>query len=63
MTLIAIVFSIYYLFLQYYVLQVEVILFVILLVGNVLDLTFGFFSCWQFQSYEKQQWASESKYT
>lgn len=47
--------GIYFLVIQYYVLRVEVILLVILVVLNGLELILGFFSCWQFQSYEKQQ--------
>lgn len=56
LTLIGLVFSIYYIFLQYFVLLIEIILFVGLLIFNCLELIIGFFSCWQFQSYEKQQW-------
>lgn len=54
-TLAAIVFSIYFVVIQYYVLLIEIIMILILLVTDVLELLIGFFSCWQFQSYEKQQ--------
>ena len=54
-TLVAIFFSVYFLVIQYYVLLVEVILMIIIMVCNVFELLLGFFSCWQFQSYEKQQ--------
>jgi hypothetical protein len=55
LTLVGLIFGIYYIFLQYYVLLVEVILFAVLLVFNGTQLIIGFFACWQFQSYEKQQ--------
>lgn len=55
-TLAAIVFSIYFVVIQYYVLLIEIIMILILLVTDVFELLIGFFSCWQFQSYEKQQW-------
>lgn len=55
MTVIGLVFAIYFIFLQYFVLLVEVILFAILLAVEGLELIIGFFACWQFQSYEKQQ--------
>ena len=55
LTIVGLVFSVYYLFLQYFVLLVEIVLFVILLVANALELILGFFACWQFHSYEKQQ--------
>ena len=55
LTLIGLVFGIYYIFLQYFVLLIEVILFAILLGMNGLELIIGLFTCWQFQSYEKQQ--------
>jgi fatty-acid desaturase len=55
LTLVGLLFSVYYLFLQYFVLLVEILLFVVLFVLNVLQLIIGFFACWQFQSYEKQQ--------
>jgi hypothetical protein len=41
--------------LQYYVLLVEIIVFAGLLVLNGLEIIVGFFACWQFQTYEKQQ--------
>ena len=56
MNLIAFILGIYYIFLQYYVLLVEIIVFAILLIINGLEIILGFFACWQFQSYEKQQW-------
>jgi hypothetical protein len=55
LTIIGLVFSIYYIFLQYFVLLVEVILFAIMIVLESLQLILGFFACWQFQTYEKQQ--------
>jgi hypothetical protein len=55
LTLVGLAFAIYYIFLQYFVLLVEVILFAGLLVFEGLELILGFFACWQFQSYEKQQ--------
>lgn len=55
LTMVGLLFSVYYLFLQYFVLLVEIVLFVVLLVANVLEMIMGFFACWQFQSYEKQQ--------
>ncbi len=57
MTVVGLVFGIYFIFLQYFVLLVEVILFAILLTVEGLELIIGFFACWQFQSYEKQQWS------
>lgn len=60
-TLVAIFFSVYFLVIQYYVLLVEVILMIIIMVCNVFELLLGFFSCWQFQSYEKQQWSNITK--
>jgi hypothetical protein len=55
MTMVGLVFGIYYIFLQYFVLLVEVILFVLMIVLEGLQLILGFFACWQFQTYEKQQ--------
>lgn len=51
LTMLGLVFGIYYIFLQYYVLLVEVILFVLLIVLQGLELILGFFACWQFQTY------------
>lgn len=51
----ALILGIYFIFLQFYVLLVEVLLFAGSLVLIGLDIIFGFFACWQFQSYEKQQ--------
>jgi hypothetical protein len=50
-----IILAVYYIFLQYYVLLIEVILFAGLLILCGLEMILGFFACWQFQSYEKQQ--------
>ncbi len=55
LTMVGLVFGIYYIFLQYYVLLVEVILFALMIVLEGLELILGFFACWQFQTYEKQQ--------
>lgn len=55
MNLVAFILGIYYIFLQYYVLLVEIIVFAILLIIDGLEIILGFFACWQFQSYEKQQ--------
>ena len=55
LTLVGLVFSIYFIFLQYFVLLVEVIMYALLLVVEGLQLILGFLACWQFQSYEKQQ--------
>ena len=55
LTMIGLVFGIYYIFLQYFVLLIEVILFAIMLSINGFELIIGLFTCWQFQSYEKQQ--------
>ena len=63
MNLVAFILGIYYIFLQYYVLLVEIIVFAILLIIDGLEIILGFFACWQFQSYEKQQWFSYSSYT
>lgn len=54
-TLIAVIFCIYFLVIQYYVLLAELLLMVIMVLMNAFEFLFGFFSCWQFQSYEKQQ--------
>ena len=55
LTMVGLALSIYYIFLQYYVLLIEIILFAGLLILNGLEIILGFFACWQFQSYEKQQ--------
>lgn len=55
LTLVGLVFSVYFIFLQYFVLLAEVIAFAVLLVVEGLQLILGFLACWQFQSYEKQQ--------
>lgn len=55
LTLVGVFLSIYFIVIQYYVLLIEIILVVILLVTDALQLILGFFSCWVFQSYEKQQ--------
>jgi len=55
MTIIGVAFPIYYIAIQYFVLLIEIILFVGLLVFLGLEIIVGFFACWQFQSYEKQQ--------
>ena len=55
MSLGGIILAVYYIFLQYYVLLIEVLLFAGLLILCVLEMVLGFFACWQFQSYEKQQ--------
>jgi hypothetical protein len=55
MTLVGIFFCIYFMFIQYYVMLIEQIFFVVLIILNAMEMLFGFFSCWQFQSYEKQQ--------
>ena len=51
----AIILGIYFIFLQFYVLLIEILLFAATLVLAGLDIFFGFFACWTFQSYEKQQ--------
>ena len=55
LSMIGLLLAAYFIFLQYYVLLVEVILFAGLLVIEGLEVILGFFACWQFQSYEKQQ--------
>jgi hypothetical protein len=51
LTMVGLVFGIYYIFLQYFVLLVEVIMFALLIVLEGLELILGFFACWQFQTY------------
>lgn len=51
LTMVGLAFGIYYIFLQYFVLLVEVILFALLIVLQGLQLILGFFACWQFQTY------------
>lgn len=55
LTLGSMILVIYFMVIQYYLLLVELILFVVMIVANGLELLLSFFSCWQFQSYEKQQ--------
>jgi hypothetical protein len=51
LTMVGLVFGIYYIFLQYFVLLVEVVMFALLIVLEGLELILGFFACWQFQTY------------
>lgn len=50
-TLIGLVFSIYFIVIQYYVLLIEIIMIIILLIIDAFEIIIGFFACWQFQSY------------
>lgn len=54
-TLVGLFFSIYFIVIQYYVLLIEIIMILILLIIDAIEIIIGFFACWQFQSYEKQQ--------
>lgn len=54
-TLGGLILGIYFIVIQYYLLLIEMILVLIALVACGFEILLGFFSCWQFQSYEKQQ--------
>jgi hypothetical protein len=51
LTLLGLLLCIYYIFLQYFVLLIEIIAFSGLLILNGLEIILGFLACWQFQSY------------
>lgn len=55
LTLLCILGAFYFVFLQYYILLVEVILYAVTLVLQVFELLISFACFWQFKSYEKQQ--------
>jgi hypothetical protein len=54
-TLLGMILCIYFIVMQYYVLLIEIIMIALLLAADVFEVLIGFISCWQFQSYEKQQ--------
>ena len=54
LALVSILGCFYFMFIQYYVLMIEIIFNVITAVVVVLELVLGFTLFWQFKSYEKQ---------
>lgn len=56
LTLVCMVGAFYFVFLQYYILLVEVLLYALTLVLLVFELLISFACFWQFKNYEKQQW-------
>lgn len=55
LTLLCMFGAFYFVFLQYYILLAEVLLYAITLVLLVFELLISFACFWQFKSYEKQQ--------
>lgn len=51
MTLLMVLIGFYFIFLQYFVLRVEIIFFVLLIALGALELVFSLGAWWQFQTY------------